>query len=702
RRREAEDPLQLALLYFCQVEAGTPWKGNDVLEKHFEAVERVAFSRGLSPEGIEILLDFALGLRMGSKCGIRVLKCLIPASVIPESAVVKGVSWFCVGKMPPNMQIMFIRWFITMFDLIESKERLHSLYGFFFCFLSDENLCPYICHLLYLLTRRESEYSLVKPYRLRKLMNLQSKMGEQPFLMVLLSLYKVFCPEMVSLTIPARIKNGFKNYDSTWKNALSAVQKRNKAEIVMELQAAVSVRPQSASRKRKRNCHLSVPPLGSCAPPPGAREDGVLGSRVFPLEQLRTFPQLLQNIHLLELPAQMGSVLNSPLVLHYINCITDDSVFLRLDYWLGHALHEEFLFCKDTSYENNSEAIEFFSSLITAQQFLQEGFLSTEVFTLKFLRVWDGSLFRSQILSLLSYIPVIPCSDVKQLLFEPLIQLFFSCSLYFKCSVIECLNSMLVKWLTWHAVFASEDQFDMSISGHSPTNMSLSGIMSSVVELVEFVGRISTIALHMEGYNTLLLHFVLNFYETVCDMYVKYDFPLAIMPPAGVFYPALLSKDPVSVNQLCHIMFRYRVNLLSAKDPEKQGKKTFLVNSKTYRKYNQYVVAMVWCLWSSKAFMAGMEIEINPDLLAQAGVAEYRSTFNIVHHPALTGYAIDFFHKCWPESKQLNLSAIKQGRHWDWYLEYLFTQGFDGLREFIESSIRRLSGPAGLNSSRAK
>ncbi|XP_066571135.1 centromere protein I [Amia ocellicauda] len=693
RKAEADCPLASALQYFKQVEAGTPCRGNYVLENHLEIVERVAFTRGLPPEGIAAMLDLALSLRIANNTfGLRVLKCLIPASVVPDNAVTRGVSWFCVGKLSSTMQTMFIRWLITVFDLIEPKEQLHALYGIFFSFLPDENLCPYICHLLYLLTQREN----VKPFRIRRLMDLQSKMGKQPFLLALLSLYKVFCPEMVSLSMPSRIKNGFKNYNSTWKTALSVVQRNNKAEILNDLQITVNER-HPTSRKRKWNTHLVVPPVSSCVPQTSAA-GCVTGSNSFPLEQLATFPQLLQNIHCIELPAQMGSVLNSPLVLHYVNCVTDDSVFLRLDYWLGHALHEEFLFCKDTNYQNHSEATEFFNTLITAQQFLQEGFSSTEVFIYKFLRVWDGSLFRSQILTLLSSIPMIPCSDMKHLLFEPLMQLFFTSSLFFKCSVVECLNNMLVKWLTWHSVYATEDQIDLSVSGHSPMNMSLSGLMSSVVELVQFVGRLSTVALHLEAYNTLLLHFILDFYETVCDMYLKYDLPLVVMPPAGVFYPALLSKEPVSLNQLCHIMYRYRANLVAAKHPDVQTT-AFHISRRTYREYNQYVVAMVSCLWKSNAFLSGMGIEVSQDLLAQTELSECRTSFNIVHHPALMGCAIDFFHKCWPESKRLNLNSIK-GRHWDWYLEYLFTQGFEGLKEFIESSITRVSHSAGNNASR--
>lgn len=43
----------------------------------------------------------------------------------------------------------------------------------------------------------------------------------------------------------------------------------------------------------------------------------------------------------------------------------------------------------------------------------------------------------------------------------------------------------------------------------------------------------------------------------VCDMYLRYDLPLLIMPPPGVFYAVLLGMDSVNLNQLCYIMHRY-------------------------------------------------------------------------------------------------------------------------------------------------
>lgn len=47
------------------VEAGTPLYGNDEFDNNLVVVERVAYSKGLSPEGISVMLEFAMSLRMG-------------------------------------------------------------------------------------------------------------------------------------------------------------------------------------------------------------------------------------------------------------------------------------------------------------------------------------------------------------------------------------------------------------------------------------------------------------------------------------------------------------------------------------------------------------------------------------------------------------------------------------------------------------
>uniref|UniRef100_A0A667ZMW5 Centromere protein I n=1 Tax=Myripristis murdjan TaxID=586833 RepID=A0A667ZMW5_9TELE len=677
RKNEAEDPFVLALKYFSDVEAGTPVTGNDDVERNLVAVERVAYSKGLPPEAISIMLEFAMSLRMGTSPCVRVLKCLIPATVVPQEAVVRAVVWLCVGKIPLSTQVLFIKWVLTMFDMIDAKDQLHSIYGFLFSFVTEENLVCVVMILLHCL----------RLFRVRKLLDLQSKMGRQPFLMHLLSLYKVFCPELVTLSLPSRMKAGFRNHNSQWKSALIAVQKKNSFQVTSSVSLTVRLKDKTNPRKRKHN-HLEVPALSSAV---NTQTNPSSSRKLVPLVQLHSFSLLLENLHHIELPAQMGSLLGSSLALQYLDCVQDESAFLRLNFWLGHALHEEFLFCSSGVSQNSEEVLQFLDRLLSSQHFLQEGFSSTEAFLYKFLNIWDGSLLRPQILGMLSNIPVVPSSCIRQLLFEPLMQLFFTSTLFFKCGLIECLNSMLLKWLTWHSVYALEDGLDISLNSHTSINMTLSGFKDSLMELVHFVGRLASVGLQIEGCHSLLLSFILDFYETVCDMFLKYGLPLVVMPPAGVFYPALFATDPVSVDRLAHIMYRYKVNLMSAKTQEKQTEQAFHISRQTYREFNHYLVVMVNCLWNSKMFQPGMGVEMEEELLVSSKVPQYWSSFDFIHHPAFLSYAVDFHHKCWPGSRNVDFNSIKHPKPWGWYLEYLYAQGFEGLKQFVQSNISRRS-----------
>uniref|UniRef100_A0A8C8SR09 Centromere protein I n=1 Tax=Pelusios castaneus TaxID=367368 RepID=A0A8C8SR09_9SAUR len=667
-----QDHLEQALTYFERGKSSDRSLLLILKWKHLATVESVALQRGLSPEGLDVLLNVALSGRLGKifrNLNGRILKCLIPASLIAESSVVSAVSWLCVGKCSGSTQLLFLRWLIAMFDFIDHKEKLHALYGIFFCSLQDEKQCPYVCHLLYLLTRRENGESI--------------QSGMQPHLQALLSLYKLLCPELVSITLPAKMKTYFRNSASLWKAAINAIRRRNQGTSPTSQQLNLGT-AHLQSRKRKWNTQLILPACNAETNNPIKSEevnhiDILSHSESFPVEQLHTFSQLLQNIHHLEFPSQMGSVLRNSLLLHYMNCVKDESIYLRLYYWMGQTLQEECTWSKIDNEQYEEEFKDFLDIIYKTECFLQKGFSSCEEFLYKSLPFWDGFCCRSQILRLVSWIPLSNFSEIKPLLCEPLAQLFFTSSLYFKCSVLESLKELLQNWLSWH-VMQLDVEADPKIS---PLNSTLSGLVNSVADLIHFVGWISTVALRLENNATFLLYFILDFYETVCDVYLKYNLPLLVMPPPGVFYPALLSVDSVSLNQLCYIMYRYRTNLVAAKENE-QIKKTILqfkFSSQTYQEYNQYIMAMVGCLWTSSAFQKDIHpqgIRLDPEVLKKTRVQEVRNSFNIVHHPALMGYAILFLQQV-------------SGRRWNWYLEYLYMQGFQGLKLFIESSINRVS-----------
>nr|XP_020007844.1 centromere protein I [Castor canadensis] len=464
----------------------------------------------------------------------------------------------------------------------------------------------------------------------------------QPHLQALLSLYKFFVPTLISVSLPVRKKIYFKNSENLWTSALLAVRLRNQGPSPKPLKLTsgpTNVRP----LKRKWNSHSIIPVLNSgnytreCGKKEMSLSNCLNGNRSLPLEQLQSFSQLLQNIHCLELPSQMGSVLNNSLLLHYINCVRDESVLLRLYHWLNQTLQEECIWYKMNNYEQGKEFMNFLETVIRAECFLQEGFYSCEAFLYKSLPLWDGFCCRSQFLQLVSWIPFNSFSEVKPLLFDHLAPLFFTSTIYFKCSVLQSLKELLQNWLLWLSV-----DNPMKPVTSSPLDTTLGGSMSSVSKLIDYVGWLSTTAMRLESNSTFLLHFILDFYEKVCDIYINYNLPLVMLFPPGIFYSALLSLDTSILNQLCYIMHRYRHNLTAAKKKDllQKAKSEFDFSSKTCQEFNRYLTAMVSCLWTSKPFEKG--IYIDHQLLEKAGVPEYRNTLNLVHHPSLWSYTASF------------------------------------------------------------
>ncbi|XP_070946103.1 centromere protein I-like isoform X2 [Macaca nemestrina] len=82
----------------------------------------------------------------------------------------------------------------------------------------------------------------------------------------------------------------------------------------------------------------------------------------------------------------------------------------------------------------------------------------------------------------------------------------------------------------------------------------LGGSMSSVSKLLHYVGWLSTTAVHVESNRTFLLHFILDFYEKVCDTYIHYNLPLVVVSFPGILYSVLFSLDANILNQRCFIM----------------------------------------------------------------------------------------------------------------------------------------------------
>ncbi|CAB4007300.1 centromere I isoform X1, partial [Paramuricea clavata] len=166
-----------------------------------------ANEEGLTEEQVTRLVQVGTSKKFTDAVVNQIIKCLIPRDDVTADCVVDLISKMCANKINVNIQVSFLKWLIMVYEWINDKEKVHCLYGMIFLFLDNDALCPYICHLLYSMTRKED----VKPFRLRKLLDLLGKVGQQAHLIGLLSLYKVHAPHVVSVNIP-KIKKDIKHF----------------------------------------------------------------------------------------------------------------------------------------------------------------------------------------------------------------------------------------------------------------------------------------------------------------------------------------------------------------------------------------------------------------------------------------------------------------------------------------------------------
>ncbi|XP_060571869.1 centromere protein I-like isoform X2 [Ruditapes philippinarum] len=701
-KKRAVKGIDDAVKYFVNATSKQKFKGNEELLWALECIEETSLRTGLSPDHIKTLIDVAAsGIQVETVCK-RLIKALIPNSVVPEKAAISVISWLCTRKPSINIQCLLLRWLLVIFEYIDTRDNLHAMYGVLFHFLHYRILTPYICHLLYLLTRKED----VKLFRVRFLIQYQKDMGPQAFLTGLLSIYRHYYPSLVHVVNTRSYKSFFPSYDRKWSATVRQVREQNglppNVDVSWEKALLERLHPTGQALdlmpSRKRRKVDPIPVIHSLTSKTSYKKDTLahsLGIRTVPFILIHSFKDVLDNLDSIEFPSQIGAVLRSDTLKHVMSYTKDHIAEARFQFWVAETLQEELV---DTLKQKNKERVTTLLQLLKSfSDFLQEGIPAVDIVMSEYLQSWSGQHYTKFILKLVSRFRLYSFSSMNRAVLEPLRKLFFTSSIYFKCKVIMCLTELLRN----HAANEWPRSLEVSDTDSSLCLFSYDGEEFSSVDTIKnfihFVSKMILAACVSETQTALFELCALDFLELASNLHKEYQVPFVVLVEPRLFERLLISHHPLTVSRVCHVICRYKENFNMLKAGHKSGGVEVIhgkEESRMIRVCNQLIVDFCNTLWRYKAFTSTDKNSIfcwNRDDVDKENVdteCSVEESLSLFMHPALLPYTIKYVQKTHLEPK-LNFADLKNMKR-D-YLNHLDRNHFTGLSQFIAAFIRSKS-----------
>lgn len=225
---------------------------------------------------------------------------LIPNCPVPSQCAIRIASCLNNSKVSIQVKAGLLRWLaiICQTNRLEphssGKSVIHCLYGLIFAALKYESYRQWACHILYHATTIRS---LVKPWRVQYVIELYKKNQHSSYLLGLLAAYRRFAPEQVPEYLVPSSRAGmgaklFKIPDQELDAVISSVFDHEQSTHHYHL----------AQKRNKLANKLGAPY------PQSAFDQSSTG---LALEDVQSLPQLVENLHKLNYPLQMASVLNA-------------------------------------------------------------------------------------------------------------------------------------------------------------------------------------------------------------------------------------------------------------------------------------------------------------------------------------------------------------------------------------------------------
>ncbi|GAB6029989.1 hypothetical protein CHUAL_005681 [Chamberlinius hualienensis] len=515
--------LSDAVRHFCT--AARVKVRQSAVKNELEVILKGARATGLTSEEINSLCKVISSNTVGNGIRLAVMKCLLPAQFVPVEAVLTLLSWMNTPDATKNIQGLILRWCTAVYEFTDNVKLLHLVYPMLFFYLKCDTLRKHVCPLLLFLTKKDD----VLPFRVSRLMRLRAVIGNDPYLNEILSLYKFYCPHLVSLRLKmtSKVKPLASTYNQ-WTKYINEIQQQNVGvgeKITMLYQNSLAfwksqddIPPPGLRKTKKEKYSDNLPAIID------ALDIGSDDKKAIPMNGISSFKELLSVIDRVQLPAQTLIALRYPVVQNLVSCFRNKEYVVRFNYNLRMILYSDF--GTETNVIEVKAAQMILSKLIQFSQYLQEGIPVVAEFLAGYLNFeWNGIDFAENIFKIITWTRLMRFEELQQNFLLRLKGLYYSYKVNYKLAVIHCLIELLDNYLyvelerrkkfvqlsqnlinmddAWTYVYLFVEEQDE----YSP--------LETIIKLMEFIHELIITGIILENCNTRILHAAASFYEMV-------------------------------------------------------------------------------------------------------------------------------------------------------------------------------------------
>ncbi|KAI8577817.1 hypothetical protein K450DRAFT_250142 [Umbelopsis ramanniana AG] len=681
-----------------------------LVDADLEKITPLLMEFGATEYHIDLILDILLKdqHKLTDTAARKLIKLMLPRGKVSANHALKIIASLSGRRLSERIQATLLKWIVTIYDLIDSKDKVAKSYGILFHFLDSELLRPGICHLLYYMTRRVH----VKSYRIRQLMRQVSKSGTDVNLAGLFSVYKDFEPSMVMTIVPPSRKVIFKHPDPELMESIQSIQARWNGPSLRENGLfKPEIRERTAKRRKVDRFLIPKPKTWNAD-----RHAAVI-------EDMTSATEMVQRITKLVLPTELASIYDSRLLQHIVMWNNEPSTVERLNLWLEQYL-ADLLYAQDQATDSQQALGDFLQKVFSMAEFTRELLPAFEKFLAHYLCIWNGHDHKELIFKLIAFIKPASFDDIFKRYLQPLFRLYTVSDVAWKARLITTYTAWLKNWalLDWRGHQerrtvgdASQDRIITHFEG-LPYNIQY---IETMEEFVLHIDKISVLGLQMEDGNPILQHATLSFFEVASSLPTDFDIPLITVPSHALVVQHCLSTNGMAISRMCGVLLQYYLALQDTSDENEEWKGAY--TEEYINMFNSMVTDVCNALWRGRAlnnkenhasgFNLPSHVIDQLNTVCHDRKQNLSTALLITHSPALASYSMRFMEdkeKMVNSTRPLNepvtaaalqeLAEVSQngGAHITYkafreqLLDQLESIGFVGMKEFLYGTLKSL------------